>query len=851
MNTKSSIQTAYNAMQHISASWPEKSFTHAPWSDIAPRMKEIYLHLKEMEQPLPGSVCAGYETIETHLGKIAIPHLFPWMGQKGLNIVDHDEDDSVYACLIMSAMLLRIQLQAAPGSLLIHQVDPRRMGADMKALPLNPAAPRLSQEELMRLLRDLEKEMAQHGGSAWRCDTIRDPHSADHRPIHIIAIANWDDLSKKRNDGETEESECQKTILRMLETDVAARNGVYFFICSDDEISDGAMAVIEAEDESHITMEACRADKEGFAEVEKAIDLDVTLPTDEEIAQIHDGYRRFESGALEDEDGKGIWLGNSAKGLRAIMGTTPQGEAQFFELGLGKANNAFHALVGGATGSGKSVLLNEIICSLAERYSPEELRFALLDYKEGTEFAPYVNLPHVFALSIGPNPEFGVETLKHLQKEMERRGQLFKQAGVNNITDYRRVTGEKMCRFVLVADEFQVLCTDKKFGDEARALLNDLVRRARSFGVNFILATQTLRDGSLEGEAKNQFACRICLQLAENETNYFLSTDNSEPAHFNRKGQALLNYSMGMRSGNIFFQSGNRKMPNKLFRTTEDIKRCLAELTQKAKAENMMPADRFLYEGDGFAELTRDMVKPEKGMLMGLSNNMTGAPFYINKRLISGGVLIIGEVPAKKQMLLNLVAAQTPSLFGMPCPVHTPSAYLDGEGSYPLTIFDAPVGDLDLEDALLAWKEDREAAQNTAPAATVDPTPAAGSPLDTSTFQAPAGMEDEFAALAASLQSNFAAAQPTATADPAPARTSRRRAAREMPLVLALSGQADVRMMEASGMSQRDFRVVIYLDMLSYNQCSGNYESGALPESQMFVECPAGVVNKIRIGTLA
>lgn len=846
MNAKEMMKAAYAALQHISASWPEKSFTHAPWSDIAANMKEIYLHIKEMEQPLPSSICAGHETIETLYGTTAIPHLFPWMGQKGLNIVvDYDAEDSVYACLIMSAMLLRIQLQAAPGSLLIHQVDPRRMGADMKALPLNPVAPRLSQGELMHLLRDLEKEMAQHGGSAWRCDTIRDPHSADLRPIHIIAIANWDDLSENRNT-ENEESECQKTILRMLETDVAARNGVYFFICSDVPISDGELAVIEAKDESRITMKSCNAHKDGFAEVEEDMDLEVSLPTDEEIEQIHAGFHRMLSGALDDDDGKGIWLGNSAKGLRAIMGTTPQGEAQFFELGLGKANNAFHALVGGATGSGKSVLLNEIICSLAERYSPEELRFALLDYKEGTEFAPYVDLPHVFALSIGPNPEFGVETLKYLQKEMESRGQLFKQAGVNNITDYRRVTGEKMCRFVLVADEFQVLCTDKKFGAEARALLNDLVRRARSFGVNFILATQTLRDGSLEGEAKNQFGCRICLQLAENETAYFLSSDNSDPAHFNRKGQALLNYSMGMRSGNIFFQSGNRTMPNKLFRTTEDIKRGLAELAKKAKEENMMPTNRFVYEGDGFAELPRDMVKPEEGMLMGLSNNMMAAPFYINKRLISGGVLMIGNAPAKKQMLLKMMTAQTPSLFGELCEVQTPTAYLDGAPLQALTIFDAAEGDVDLEDALLAWKEDREAALNSAPAATVAPTTA--SPLDTSAFQAPAGMEEEFAALAASLQTNYAAALPSTSAA-APSR-SRRRASREMPLVLALCGQSDVRMMEATCMSRRDFRVFIYLDMLSYNMCSGNYESGTLPDSQMFVECPAGVVNKVRIGSI-
>lgn len=837
----------HKSLGNIATVWPEKAFSYAMWSDIAKNIRALYGKHHVESNVLPLEVCAGHTHVMTPMGALDLPHSISWMAFKGLNIIDHNKEDSVYACRIMTSIVLRIVLSVQPTTLQVHQVDPVRMGAEMKALPLQPGVPRLNEDGLLRLLRQLDAEMAEYHAAMWRCDSIASQVSADNRPIHIILIANWDDLSKRRTDGETEESDSQKMIRRMLETDVAARNGIYFFICSDEEVAEGKLPVITAHDESHITLHSAEAVKGGGERIERKQELIVNLPTDEELEIIHAGYRSYLSGTLEDADGKGIWLGNSAKGLRAVMGTTPQGENQYFELGIGKADNAFHALIGGATGSGKSVLLNEIICSLAERYSPQELRMILLDYKEGTEFAPYTSLPHVFALSIGSNPEFGVETLKWLQEETERRGHLFKRAGVSNISDYRRVTGEFLCRYVVVADEFQVLCTDKKHGDEARALLNDLARRTRSFGINFILATQTLRDGALEGEAKNQFACRICLQLAENETDYFLATDNDAPAHFNRKGQALLNYSMGMKAGNILFQSGNRHAANGMFRTTAEVKKCLAELTEKAQSEGKMPEQRYIYESDGYANLTADMLHSEDDVLVGLRNNMSAAPFYLNKRHVGGGVLIVGQAEQKNAILLGLISEQSTSLYGIRCPIQTPSSYLDGEENYPLTIFSAAEGDVDLTDAVAEWKEVQQAQSEQL----VTPLPSVAPMMDTGAFQAPAGMEGEFADLMKSMQNNFAAMQeqpvPTQTSG---SRSGRRRRSQEKPLVVSVHSASDIRALEAGGLYTNDFRVVIYLDMHSYNQLSGNYESGTLSEAQILVENPRGTVTKVRIGRM-
>lgn len=843
---KEHYKASFHRLQDIGHHWPECTFSHATWESMAASVKGAYKNIKEMEQPLPSTACVGSRPIRMDGMECECPITFPWMGFKGLNIVDHDEEDSVYACRILASILLRIFMQAAPGRLLIHQVDPRRMGAELRAVPVQSEAPRLDTASLERLLSQLQDEMNATQVNGWKTDALTDAFSADTRPVHIIAIANWDDLAERRGD-ESELSQVQKIILRMLETDMAARHGIYFFICSDDEVKAGSLPVLEAHDEEHVTLHAAQADKEGAPGIDKDMDLRFSTPTEAQLEQLHAAHRNYVSGSLEDEDGKGIWLGNSAKGLRAIMGTTPLGENQFFEMGVGRANNAFHALVGGATGSGKSVLLNEIICSLAERYSPEELRMILLDYKEGTEFAPYRNLPHMYALSIGSNPEFGVECLKWVSEETERRGQLFKKAGVSNLADYRRVTGEKMCRYIIVADEFQILCTDKKHGEEARRLLNDLARRTRSFGMNLLLATQTLRDGALEGEAKNQFACRICLALAESETDLFLSSGNDEPAHFTRKGQALLNYALGMKSGNIPFQSGNRNAANGMFRTTAEINTLLHDLQARAAAEGLELGEQYVYDGEGYADVTPDMLDAEQGFIIGRRNNMTAAPFYLSRRHMGGGMLVVGTDERKKKALLNLISRQSAAIYGSPCPIQSPTGYLDDPVECPMPIICAEEGDMDLDECMASWKESCSACreQEQAPAPAAQPAP---SPLDGS-FELPEGMEgmEGFADMMQTLQTNCAAMN----AAPAPQENSgHRRRRKENPVVVAVHSSADIKLMEAGGVYLSDFRIVVYLDMVTFNQLSSEYESGALAESQIIIEYPRGVNTKIRLANI-
>lgn len=855
--------------RHLSETWPEYAFIMASWKDLAENIDSVYKSLSELKNPIPEQVRLGYFDSTKAGGSLPkceecpegmqIPFLFDWCSYRGLNVyaADIDGDGDVAPMNIVrkvaASMLLRLQLYAEPGSLLIHKVDIKGMGADMAMLPQQPNAPIItSMGELNQLIAKLREQLSRHPVDAmtWKVDVSANTYSTDVFPLQIIFIADWDDLYERRG-GECRRSEIQNTILDMMKTDVCARNGIYFVICSDVEDSRDFSEHIPslAIDDMN---EGGSADDRGYrGEFRENVKSDrpchqfysvayfrFYLPTDDEIKAVHSVHRSFISGTLTDEEGQGLWKGNSAKGLRAIMGITGQGDNQFFELGVGQAFDAFHALVGGATGSGKSVLLREIICSLAERYSPQELRMLLLDYKEGTEFAPFEKLPHVYALSIGSNPEFGLEVLKETQKEIVRRGQLFKDAGnAKNLEEYRRLTGETLCRYVLVADEFQVLLTDKKYGEEAKTVLNDLVRRGRAFGFNAILSTQTLRDGALDGEAKNQFACRIAMRMAESETEYFLGSENNIPASFTRKGQAVLNYALGRKESNILFQSGNKEMPKK-FRDTKEVEECLQMLYQKAIDERCLPSDVYVYNSDGYGKIPANGIDHAQGLLIGMKNDMKSTPVYLSARQLSGKVLVLGGTQEKRENVLSFISSQLSELYNIPVIPQSPGEWLDAQFvSDKVAVWNVDEGDFDLEDAVIEWKEMGEKSME------VEASPSAS---DIPEMVAPEGLEAEFADLMKQMEANNSMLATSSGNGSVRQRRGARSNRDSRCLVLALASVSDLKLMEACGLYQQDFRVVLYLDVNSYNQ-TGGYDSITLGDSNALIECPRGVVSKIRL----
>jgi hypothetical protein len=246
------------------------------------------------------------------------------------------------------------------------------------------------------------------------------------------------------------------------------------------------------------------------------------------------------------------WQENSAKLLEVPLGQSGPGRVVSMRLGVGTNQ---HVLIAGKTGSGKSTLLHTLITSAALRYSPDQLRLILLDFKKGVEFQVYAEseLPHADIIGIESQREFGLSALEFLDQCLQLRGEMFREAGVQDVAGWaQRHPDIPMPRILLVIDEFQELFVqDDKLSQQASLLLDRVVRQGRSFGVHAILASQTLAGAySLPRTTLGQMGVRIALQCDEADAAVILSDDNLAASRLSYPGQAIYNNAGGRIEGN-------------------------------------------------------------------------------------------------------------------------------------------------------------------------------------------------------------------------------------------------------------------------------------------------------------
>ena len=200
-------------------------------------------------------------------------------------------------------------------------------------------------------------------------------------------------------------------------------------------------------------------------------------------------------------------------GLRSTVGLSAG--SQKFVLDISDKAHGPHGLVAGTTGSGKSVMLQTYILSLALNYHPDQIRFILIDYKGGGMADAFRKLPHV--TGIIDNLQTGntiARALASLQGEIHRREHMFKETGVDYIDDYIRYfyddpEKERLPHLIIIVDEFAELKADQP--DFMRELVS-ASRVGRSLGVHLILATQK-PSNSVSDEIWANSNFRICLRV--------------------------------------------------------------------------------------------------------------------------------------------------------------------------------------------------------------------------------------------------------------------------------------------------------------------------------------------------
>ena len=163
-----------------------------------------------------------------------------------------------------------------------------------------------------------------------------------------------------------------------------------------------------------------------------------------------------------------------------------------------------HLLIGGATGQGKSNMLNCIISGLARLLPPEQLRFFLFDPKY-VEFTHFLNLPHLAFQVINDGAKC-VRALNWLENEMEERLKTFSNVKCSNIEKYR-AGGNQMPYIVVVMDEIADLMME--YGKEVESLVGRITAFGRAVGIHFVMATQVADQKVLTASLCRSFITRI------------------------------------------------------------------------------------------------------------------------------------------------------------------------------------------------------------------------------------------------------------------------------------------------------------------------------------------------------
>lgn len=236
-----------------------------------------------------------------------------------------------------------------------------------------------------------------------------------------------------------------------------------------------------------------------------------------------------------------LWNNKEKKGhLFVPVGFRTAVEKMFLDISF---NTSPHIYIGGQTGSGKSILLHNIILNSALRYSPEQLRFYLADMKGGVSFAGYKKLPHVAALSASSSRHYAESLLSLFAEEIDNRASIFRRYGVTSLEQYNdraQTQGLPIMPYnCAIIDEFQGLFMENdNISRNAQKLIEHIHRTGRSQGVFLILCTQR-PPSNID---RSQVGIKLALKCQPNDSNALIGNNGASRL---KEYRAIVNTSVG------------------------------------------------------------------------------------------------------------------------------------------------------------------------------------------------------------------------------------------------------------------------------------------------------------------
>jgi DNA segregation ATPase FtsK/SpoIIIE, S-DNA-T family len=448
----------------------------------------------------------------------------------------------------------------------------------------------------------------------------------------------------------------------------------------------------------------------------KGVRVDKIVSLERDLARATRAERINILAPIPGKDTVGIELANPRKvtvTLRELMQSTDWEEAKTksrIPLALGKdvygktiiADLAQmpHLLVAGTTGSGKSVCINALISSMLLRFTPEELRFIMIDPKV-VEMQLYNSLPHL-AFPVVTDPKKVLLALRWLIEEMERRYKIFARVGVRNIISFNArppkktqkelddegqnggrsssdatVTAARQPNEIKVPRDDELIIPDKipyivviidELADlmqtapaDVESAIARITQMARAAGIHLIVATQTPRADVITGVIKANIPSRIAFQVASKIDSRVILDENGADRLL---GQGDMLYLPPSTSRLIRAQG--------VLVTDEEIRRLVEFVSAQAPPafdaamheklqSTAAPADEVTEEDEELVEKCIEIIRQEKRASTSLLQRRLRLGYTRAARIVDileqRGILGPGEGAKPREILVDLDAA--------------------------------------------------------------------------------------------------------------------------------------------------------------------------------------------------
>lgn len=195
--------------------------------------------------------------------------------------------------------------------------------------------------------------------------------------------------------------------------------------------------------------------------------------------------------------------------LIVAIGKEANGKIKLLDL-----KESSNILISGSTGSGKTMLLSSIICSILYKAHPNEVKLIIIDTKNGAESNFFMNIPHLLIPPV-TNIMKACAVLKCIMTDLQNRYNVIVKKNCSNINEYNQRTEitEKLPDIVVIIDEFEELC-ESEFKAEIEELMFNITRNAEKVGIHFIVATTKPESKIISGRAKSNFLTRIAFKAS-------------------------------------------------------------------------------------------------------------------------------------------------------------------------------------------------------------------------------------------------------------------------------------------------------------------------------------------------